>query len=65
MFAAMKKNSRQLLGDGNWLINQGTNGRWKEILTTADIDLYENAKIRAGEKGVAEDCLNWLESGMM
>ncbi|MEJ6704727.1 MAG: sulfotransferase domain-containing protein [Pseudomonadales bacterium] len=40
-------------------IFKGTNGRWKDIFTDQDLDLYEAAKQRV----LSEDCARWLEQG--
>ena len=40
-------------------IFKGTNGRWKDVLTAEDLELYEQAKDRV----LTEDCANWLEGG--
>ena len=40
-------------------IFKGTNGRWKDIFTDEDLELYESAKQRV----LSEDCANWLEHG--
>ena len=47
-FSSMKENSKQLMGKARWLINKGTNGRWKEILTDDDLALYERGKAEEG-----------------
>ena len=64
-FSSMKENSKELMGDGKWLINKGTNGRWKEILTNQDLTLYEKAKAKAMRQGISVDCLKWLETGLI
>ncbi|WOJ92897.1 sulfotransferase domain-containing protein [Congregibacter variabilis] len=38
---------------------KGTNGRWKEVLTDEDLQLYEQAK----KKVLTPDCIKWLEEG--
>jgi aryl sulfotransferase len=38
---------------------KGTNGRWRDLLTPADLALYEQAKARV----LTEDCARWLEVG--
>jgi hypothetical protein len=40
---------------------KGTNGRWKEVLTEAELVMYEQAKARV----LAPDCARWLEQGRM
>jgi aryl sulfotransferase len=64
-FSSMKENSKELMGDGKWLINKGINGRWKEILTNEDLVLYERAKAEAMRQGISADCLKWLETGLI
>ncbi len=40
-------------------IHKGTNGRWQNILSNEEIDLYRNISIeKLGAK-----CANWLELG--
>jgi aryl sulfotransferase len=39
--------------------NKGTNGRWRDVLTADDLDLYEAAKERVLEPA----CARWLEEG--
>jgi aryl sulfotransferase len=38
---------------------KGTNGRWRDVLTDADLELYEQAKRRV----LTPDCARWLEEG--
>jgi len=64
-FSSMKKKSQELMGDGKWLINTGTNGRWKDILTHEDLLLYERAKADAMRQGISAECLKWLETGLI
>jgi len=40
---------------------KGTNGRWKEVLTEAELLLYEQAKSRV----LTPDCARWLEQGRL
>jgi aryl sulfotransferase len=40
-------------------IFKGTNGRWKDVLTSDDLALYEAAKARV----LTDDCARWLEHG--
>lgn len=50
----------QVFAGGNAaFINKGTNGRWRDVLTEADLVLYEEAKARV----LSKDCASWLESG--
>ena len=46
-------------GGAKVFVNQGTNGRWKEILTAEDIEMYEK---RAVEE-LGEACAYWLANG--
>ena len=39
--------------------HKGTNGRWRDVLTDQDLELYEDAKARVLEP----DCARWLEAG--
>ena len=38
---------------------KGTNGRWQDVLTQADLTLYEDAKARV----LTPDSAKWLEQG--
>lgn len=38
---------------------KGTNGRWRDVLTEADLKLYEEAKARV----LTPECIKWLEEG--
>ena len=40
-------------------IFKGSNGRWRDVLTVEDLELYEAAKRRVLEA----DCASWLETG--
>lgn len=69
-FQSMKAEARRLdaeSGGGGWsawrdgsatFFHQGTNGRWRSVLTSEDLDLYENcaAKLDVGLR-------SWLERG--
>jgi aryl sulfotransferase len=39
---------------------KGTNNRWKEVLTSEDLELYE----MAAERELSPDCRAWLEKGI-
>lgn len=43
----------------NIFINKGTNGRWKEILTTEDLNLYDEKVNNL----LQPECRRWLENG--
>jgi aryl sulfotransferase len=40
---------------------KGTNGRWRDVLTDEDLELYEQAKQRV----LTPDCAEWLECGSL
>lgn len=65
-FETVKKNPEKVTGDMGFafrggagtFINKGTNGRWKDVLTAEDLELYETAMAR-----LPPDCARWLERG--
>lgn len=46
-------------GGAQSFIHKGTNGRWKDTLTSEDIKKYENR----GLNELGEDCLKWFSTG--
>jgi aryl sulfotransferase len=51
---------RQYFAGGNAsFIFKGTNGRWRDVLTDEDLDLYEAARKRV----LDPECARWLETG--
>jgi aryl sulfotransferase len=46
-------------GGQETFFNKGTNGRWRDVLTDDDLELYVAAKQRVLEP----DCARWLEEG--
>jgi aryl sulfotransferase len=66
-FRSMKQNAEQLVpnthrafkGGPQTFINQGTNGRWRDVLTADDLLLYDAAIARE----LTPDCAHWLETG--
>jgi aryl sulfotransferase len=66
-FAALKQEAaaaddrmKLIWKDGaNTFFNKGTNGRWRDVLTAADLALYDAAV----EKTLSSDCARWLEQG--
>ena len=66
-FASMKQNGAQILaklehlfrGGHETFLHQGTNDRWREVLTEADLELYENQAQTALSPGL----FNWLRHG--
>jgi aryl sulfotransferase len=65
-FETAKKNAKRIVGDmrlsfrdGNQtFFHRGTNGRWKDILTSEDLTLYRKAM-----KRLPSDLAGWLENG--
>jgi aryl sulfotransferase len=45
-------------GGAQTFFNKGTNGRWREVLSEDELDLYEKAARRA----LTPDCRRWLEN---
>ena len=43
----------------NTFFNKGTNGRWRDVLTDEDLELYTAAV----ERELTPDCAHWLENG--
>lgn len=66
-FTSMKRDAEQINPDSQFVfkggpttfINKGTNGRWREVLQGADLDLYHAAARRELSDGAQE----WLETG--
>jgi aryl sulfotransferase len=66
-FSTMKQNAAQLVpvaetlfkGGAQTFIFKGTNGRWKDILSPAELALYAEAVARV----LGPDCAAWLEQG--
>ncbi len=66
-FRAMKQSAEQtwprldnlMSGGAQTFFHRGSNGRWKEVLTEGDLDLYEAAVARE----MSEECARWLEGG--
>lgn len=66
-FANVKQNATQIMPDedktwvdgANTFFNQGTNGRWREVLTEDDLALYHAAV----QRELSPDCAQWLENG--
>ena len=46
-------------GGANTFIHKGTNGRWKDALTKAEVTAYENRAV----KELGEECAKWLANG--
>ena len=68
-FAYMKKNAAHVAplggaifeGGAGVFINKGVNGRWRDVLTAADIADYE----RKAREELGETCAAWLASGFI
>jgi len=66
-FDSMKRNGAQILaklehlfrGGHETFLNQGTNERWRDVLTEADLELYEKRAHTALSPGL----FNWLRNG--
>lgn len=66
-FRAMKRNADKLLpgaerawrGGPNTFIFKGTNGRWRDVLTAGELELY----LATAAKVLTRDCAAWLEDG--
>jgi aryl sulfotransferase len=66
-FASMKRDAEQInpgshgvfKGGPATFINKGTNGRWREVLTPADLELY----YAAARRELSADAQRWLETG--
>jgi aryl sulfotransferase len=46
---------------GNTFFNKGTNGRWRDLLSAADLQKYEEV-VRAN---LTPDCARWVATGEM
>ncbi len=46
-------------GGAQTFINKGTNGRWRDVLTAADVEDYE----RRAREELGEACAHWLATG--
>ncbi len=66
-FGSMKKNFDQIMpeageiwrGGGDVFMNKGTNGRWRGVLSAAELEQYEQAVRRT----LTPDSAHWLEHG--
>ena len=66
-FEAMRANADSYVPDGgiSWkgggktFLNKGINGRWRDLLSEEELQLYEAAT----KKSVSFDCRYWLENG--
>lgn len=67
-FKNFKENSEKILGaeqafkgGSKTFLNKGTNGRWKDVLSEEELQLYTEAVTRV----LTPDCAHWLETGEM
>ena len=66
-FRSMKQNAERtwprldslMSGGAQTFFHSGSNGRWREVLTDEDLELYEAAVARE----LSDDCARWLEAG--
>ncbi|MGI9430718.1 MAG: sulfotransferase domain-containing protein, partial [Myxococcota bacterium] len=66
-FQEMKKNGERYApgGGAHWkggaqtFLNKGTNGRWRDVLSEKELELYE----AACERTLTPDCRAWMENG--
>jgi len=66
-FTEMKKRGERYAPGGgeHWkggaqtFLHKGTNGRWRDVLSKADLALYDSAC----ERVLTPDCRKWLENG--
>jgi aryl sulfotransferase len=66
-FAAMKKDGEKYApgggsfwkGGANTFLNKGTNGRWRDVLSPAELESYDAACKRT----LSPECRDWLENG--
>jgi aryl sulfotransferase len=66
-FDYMKKNAASLSpmlfdvfrGGGDTFIHKGTNERWRDVLSPADVAKYE----KAARENLPPDCARWLATG--
>jgi aryl sulfotransferase len=57
--ALVDENTRVFEGGSEGFFFKGTNGRWRDVLTSEDLALYEEAK----ERVLTPECAKWLEEG--
>ena len=48
-------------GGAETFMHKGVNGRWKDVLTSQDIERYE----QAATENLGEECAYWLSTGML
>ena len=63
----MKRNAKQIVpdldtrfkGGAKTFINKGTNGRWRSVLTSDELKMYDATVARE----LTPDCHTWIENG--
>ena len=68
-FKSMKRDAETLdpnaadgfKGGANTFFNKGTNGRWRGVLTSDDLAMYDKTVARE----LTTDCHQWLENGRL
>ena len=58
---AMEREEYLLKGGGATFYNKGTNGRWRDVLTTEDNARYEAEVARH----LSPECAEWLATGRL
>jgi aryl sulfotransferase len=66
-FAEMKKHGGELMphmkmflkGGADSFFNKGTNGRWREVFSAEELELYD----AAAKRELTPDCRRWVEQG--
>lgn len=65
-FQTVKAQSDEIMGEmasfkggSKAFINKGTNGRWKDVFSEQELELYDEAVKRV----LTPDCVRWLETG--
>ncbi len=66
-FEAMKQNAERtwpnmdsvMSGGAQTFFHKGVNGRWQDVLTAQDLELYQSAVAR----NLSNECARWLENG--
>lgn len=55
------RNGSFLNGGAKTFFNKGENGRWQQVLTSEEIEKYE----QVAEKKLGKACASWLKTGEM
>ena len=57
--ARMQELDRIFVRGGQSLVNKGTNGRWRDVLTREEVDKCDEV----ASKMLTPDCARWLKTG--